>query len=55
MIDKTSHEHRVSSSVSTLAVASVAHPEESSFSSPNVVAQANLVYTKSEQNPSVSY
>ena len=55
MIDQTTHERRVSASVSTLAVASVAHPEENSFSSPNVTTQADLVYTKSEQNPSVSY
>ena len=55
MIDQATHERRVSSSVSTLAVASVAHPEEISFSSPNVTTQADSVYTKSEQNPSVSY
>ena len=39
MIDQTTHESRISASVSTLAVASVAHPEENSLSSPNVVAQ----------------
>ena len=57
MIDQTTRERQVSASVSTLAVASVAHPEENSLSSPNVITQANLVYTKSEseQNPSVSY
>ena len=55
MIDQTTHERRVSASVSTLAVTSVAHPEEDSLSSSNFEAQANLVYTKSEQNPSVSY
>ena len=55
MIDQATHERRVSASVSTLEVASVAHPEENSFSSPNVIPQADLVYTKSEQNPSVSY
>ena len=55
MIDQTSHERRVSASVSTLAVASVAHPEENSFSFPNVITQADIVHTKSEQNPSVSY
>ena len=55
MIDQTTHEGLVSASVSTLAVASVAHPEENSLSSPSVIAQADLVYTNSEQNPSVSY
>ena len=55
MIDQTTHERQVSASVSTLAVASEAHPEENSLSSPNVVTQANLVYTNLEQNPSVSY
>ena len=55
MIDQTTHERRVSASVSTLTVASVPHPEEISLSSPNVITQANLVHTKSEQNPSVSY
>ena len=54
MIDQTTLESRVSDSVSTLAVASVAHPEGNPLSSPNVVAQGNLVYTKSE-NASVSY
>jgi hypothetical protein len=38
-----------------LAVASVAHPEENPLSSSNAITQANLRYTKSEQNPSVSY
>ena len=55
MIDQATHERRVSASVSSLAVASVAHPKENSLSSPNVITQADLVYTKSEQNPSVSY
>ena len=59
MIDQTTHECRVSASVSALAVASdepsVAHLEKNSLSSPNVITQADLVYTKSEQNPSVSY
>ena len=55
MIEQTTHESRVSASVSTLAVASVTLPEENSLSSPNVVAQGNLVYTKSERNPAVSY
>ena len=55
MIDQTTHERRVSALSTTLAVASVAHPEENLLSSPNVVAQASLVYKKSEQNPSVSY
>ena len=54
MIDQTTRERQVSASVSTLAVASVAHPVENLLSSPNVVTQANLVYTNSEQNPSVS-
>ena len=54
MIDQTTRERQVSASVSTLAVASVAHLEENSLSSPNVITQANLVYTNSEQNPSVS-
>ena len=40
MIDQTAHEH---------------YPEENSLPSPNFVEQANLVYTKSEQNPPVSY
>ena len=55
MIDQATHERRVCASVSTLEVASVAHPEENSFSSPNVITQADLVYTKSEQIASVSY
>ena len=55
MIDQATNERQVSASVSTLAVASVAHPEENSFSSPNVVTQPDLVYKKSEKNPSVSY
>ena len=54
MIDQTTHEHRVSPSVSTLAVALVAQPEENSLTSPNVITQTNLVHTKEEQNPSVS-
>ena len=54
MIDQTTLESRVSDSVSTLSVASVAHPEGNPLSSPNVVAQGNLVYTKPE-NASVSY
>ena len=36
MIDQTTHERQVSVSVSTLAIASVAHPEENPLSSPNV-------------------
>ena len=55
MIDQITLESRVSDSVSTLAVASVAHPEGTPLSSPNVVAQGDLVYTKSERNPYVSY
>ena len=55
MIDQATHERRVCASVSTLEVASVAHPEENSFSSPNVIMQANSVNTTSEQNPTVSY
>ena len=57
MTDQTTRhgERQVSASVSTLAVSSVAHPEENSLSSPSVIAQADLVYTNSEQNPSVSY
>ena len=55
MIDQTTHERQVSALSTNLAVASLAHPEEYLLSSPNVVAQANLVYTKSELNPSVSY
>ena len=54
MIDQTTRERQVSASVSTLAVASVAPPEENSLSSPNVITHANLVHTKSEQIPSVS-
>ena len=53
MIDQTIHEHQVSAPVSTLAVVSVAHPEENLLS-PNVVTQANSVYTKLEQDSSVS-
>ena len=53
MIDQTTHECRVSASVSALAVTSLA--KENSLSSPNVITQANLVYTTSEQNSSVSY
>ena len=44
MIDQTTRERQVSASVSTLAI----HPEEKSFSSPNVITQANMVYTKSD-------
>ena len=55
MIDQTIYEHQVSESVSTLGVASVAYPEENSPFSPNVITQADLVYTKLEQNPPVSY
>ena len=55
MTVQTTGEHQVSASASTLAVASVAHPEENSLSSPNVITQANLAFTNSEQNPSVSY
>ena len=55
MIDQATNERQVSASVSTLAVASVAHPKDNSLSSPNVITQADLVYTKSEQIPSVSY
>ena len=55
MIDQTIRERQVSTSVSTLAVAPVIHPEENSLSSPNVATQANLMYTNSEQNMSVSY
>ena len=55
MIDQTIHERQVSASVSTLAVASVAHPKENSLSSPNVITQPDLVYTKSEQIPFVSH
>ena len=55
MIDQTTYERQVSASVSTLEVASIAHPEENSLSSLNVITQANLVYTKSDQIPSVSY
>ena len=55
MIDQATHERRVSASVSALAVASVTHPEENSLSASNVATQANLMYTESEQNLSVSY
>ena len=55
MTDETTRERQISAPLSTLAVASVAHPEENSLSSPNVITQANLAYTNSEQNPSVSY
>ena len=50
MIDQTTDERHVAASISTLGVASVAHPEENSLSSPYDM-QANL----REQNPSVSY
>ena len=53
MIDQTIHEHQVSAPVSTLSVVSVAHREENLLS-PNVVTQANSVYTKLEQDSSVS-
>ena len=55
MIDQTTHERRVNASVSSLAVASLAHPEENSLSFPNVIPPADFVYVKLEQNPSVSY
>ena len=54
-IDQTTRERQVSTPVSTPAVASVAHPEKNSLSSSNIMTQANLVYTNSEQDPSVSY
>ena len=41
--------------VSSLVVASVAHPEEILHSSPNAITQANMRYTKPEQNSSVNY
>ena len=53
MIDQTTHERQVSTSVSALAVTSLA--KENSLSSPNVITQADLVYTKSERDPCVSY
>ena len=54
--DQTTHEHQVSTSVSTLAVASVAHPEENSLPfSANTVTQVNSSNTKPEQISSVSY
>ena len=53
MIDQTTHEGQVPESVSTLAVASVAHRQEISLSSPNTVAQVEA--RRSEQNSSVSY
>ena len=56
MIDQTSHERQIAAAASTLAVASVAHPEEISLFSPNTaVTQADLRYTNPEQNPSASY
>ena len=55
MIEQITHERQVSDFISASAVASVAHPEENSFSSPNVIMQANSVNTTSEQNPTVSY
>ena len=55
MIDQITHERQLSASVSNSAAASVAHPEENSLSFPNVITQADLVYTESEQIPSVSY
>ena len=55
IIDQTIHEHQVTALVSSLEVASVAHPEESSLASPNASMQANLRNTKPEQNLSVSY
>ena len=55
VIDQTIHEHQVTASVSSLEVASVAHPEESSLASPNAITQPNLRNTKPEQNLSVSY
>ena len=57
IIDQTTHERQVSPSVSTLAVASVIHPEENFLSSPSAIMHANLRCTKPEQkkqNPSVS-
>ena len=55
MIDQATHERQVTASVSTLAVASIAQPKDNSLSSPNVITQADLVHTRSEQIPSVSY
>ena len=55
MIDQATHEHKVFASVPTLAVTFVAQPKENSLSSPNVITQPDLVHTRSEQIPSVSY
>ena len=55
IFDQATHEHQVATSVSPLVVPSLAHPEELSLSSPNTIMQANLRYTKPEQNSSVSY
>ncbi|KAF8797469.1 hypothetical protein BYT27DRAFT_7219193 [Phlegmacium glaucopus] len=48
----TTHELQASASVSVLAVAPVAHPKESSPSSPDAIVHANLGSTKSEHNSS---
>ena len=45
----------VATSDSTLVGSSVADSEEESLYSPNAIMQANLSYTKPEQNLSVSY
>ena len=55
IIDQSIHEHQVTAPVLSLEVASVAHPEENSLASHNVITQANLRNTKPEQNLSVSY
>ena len=56
MIDQITHERQIAGPTSTLSVASVAHPDEISLSSPNAaIMQADLRYTNPEQNSSVSY
>ena len=55
IIYQTTHERQVSALASILAVASVVEPDENSLSAPNLNTQANLSYTESEQNLSVSY
>ena len=55
MIDQTTRERQIAELASTLAVSSVAHPEDISLSSPDAaIMQADLRYTNREQNPSVS-
>ena len=44
MIDQTTHERQLPASISTLGIASVAHPEENPLSSPNPSVSCYYIY-----------